>query len=577
MPQTNQQSSEQSSATSAPSATGVSTVTRAKTIADLAQPFDLLVIGGGVNGLATAWDAALRGLKVAIVEKDDWGSGTSSWSSRLAHGGLKYLEHFEFGLVRESLGDREWLLRAAPHLVKPLAFIMPFYTTNKNPKLLLQVGMLVYDILSAGKSVPNHRIFSRAKTIEREPGIVRTNLQGSGVYYDAQVSYAERLCVELVLAAEAAGATALNYGKVESLLTEGDRVAGAVVLDRETGERHDVRATVTVNAAGPWIDSVLAGSPMGETRLNGGTKGTHLVIDAFEGGPVDECVYYEARSDGRQTLVIPWLGRYLIGSTDKRFSGDLDRAMPDDEEIDYIIDETNLVFPEAHLTRDSIAFAYTGVRPLPYKPDGAEGTITRKHIVKNHGPHNPGLITLIGGKLTTFRTLGEHAADAVVRELGIRRRKSSTRATPFLGSALAPDAVRTAVLAEFTTLDGATADRLIAIYGSRASQVLKLATVGFGFGSAKASADALLRAEVAFSVRTEHAIHVKDVVARRTMHGLDNDLGRPVLDVVGEVMAAELGWDSARVKSEIADYLYYIERLTNTEKGEPIGALSAGN
>jgi len=559
----------------------VSTPTRATTIGQLTEPFDLLVIGGGVNGLATAWDAALRGLKVAIVEKDDWGSGTSSWSSRLAHGGLKYLEHFEFGLVRESLRDREWLLRAAPHLVKPLAFIMPFYTTNKNPKLLLQVGMLVYDVLSAGKSVPNHRIFSRAKTIEREPGIVRTNLQGSGVYYDAQVSYAERLCVELVLAAEAAGATALNYGKVESLLTDGDRVAGAVVLDRETGVRHEIRAKVTVNAAGPWIDTVLAGSPMGTTRLNGGTKGTHLVIDAFEGGPVDECVYYEARSDGRQTLVIPWLGRYLIGSTDKRFSGDLDRAMPDDEEIDYIIDETNMVFPDAHLTRDSIAFAYTGVRPLPYKPDGAEGTITRKHIVKNHGPHNPGLITLIGGKLTTFRTLGEHAADAVVRELGIRRTKSTTRATPFLGSVIAPDAVRTAILAKFPTLDEATADRLISIYGARAGAVLELATAETGFGStateAGAAANALLRAEVAFSVRTEHAVHVKDVVARRTMHGLENDLGRPVLAVVAEVMANELGWDAARVKSEIADYLYYIERLTNTEKGEPIGALSAGN
>jgi len=550
---------------------------REKTIADLAEPFDLLVIGGGVNGLATAWDAALRGLKVAIVEKDDWGSGTSSWSSRLAHGGLKYLEHFEFGLVYESLRDREWLLRSAPHLVKPLAFIMPFYTTNRNPKLLLQVGLFVYDVLSFGKSVPNHRIFSRAKTIEREPGLVRTNLQGAGVYYDAQVSYAERLCVELVLAAEAAGATALNYGKVESLLTEGNRVVGAVVLDRETGKSHDVRAKVTINAAGPWIDYVLADTPMGETRLNGGTKGTHLVIDTFEGGPVDECVYYEARSDGRQTLVIPWLGRLLIGSTDKRFSGDIDRAMPDDEEIDYIIKETNAVFPSANLTRDSVTFAYTGIRPLPYKPDGAEGTITRKHIVKNHGPKNPGLITLIGGKLTTFRSLGEHAADAALRELGLRRSKSATRVTPFPGSAMSPAEVHAALSSGYPTLQSADIDQLIAVYGSRARDVLELATVEFGFGTPAAKTDALLRAEVAFSTRTEHAVHVKDIVARRTMHGMENDLGRPVLTVVAEVMAGELGWDAARIASEIADYLYYIERLTNTEAGEPIGALSARN
>jgi len=550
---------------------------RSDAIERLADHFDVLVIGGGVNGLATAWDASLRGLKVAIVDKDDWGSGTSSWSSRLVHGGLKYLEHYEFGLVYESLRDREWLLRAAPHLVKPLAFIMPFYGSNKNPKWLLRLGMLVYDILSVGKSVPNHRGFSRARTIEREPGIVREDLQGSGVYYDAQVAYAERLCVELMLAATAAGAVAVNYAQVDSLMTEGDRVTGATVVDRESGLRHDVRAKITVNAAGPWIDDVLADSPMGTSRLNGGTKGTHLVVEAFSGGPVDECVYYEARSDGRQVLVIPWLGRYLIGSTDKRFTGELDRAMPDDQEVDYIIEETNNVFPEARLTRDSVAFAYTGVRPLPYQPNGDEGTITRKHIVKSHSPKHPGLITLIGGKLTTFRTLGEHATDAVIRELGIKRSRSTTRKTPLPGSQAAPGQIRTAVLEAFPTLDSGVADKLIAVYGSRTVQVMELAQGEFRFGGAGEMPSAVLRAEIVFSVRTEQAVHVKDVLARRTMLGLENDLGQSALPVVGEVMATELGWDAARIDQEMTDYRFYIQRLTNTERGERIGAFSSGH
>lgn len=555
---------------------------RASSIAALAdEEWDLLVIGGGVNGLATAWDAALRGLRVAIVDKDDWGSGTSSWSSRLVHGGLKYLEHLEFGLVYESLRDREWLLRSAPHLVQPLAFIMPFYRSNKNGPFILRLGMLLYDILSFGKSVPNHRIYNRARTLEREPGLVRTDLTGSGVYYDAQIAYAERLAVELVLAAERAGAVAVNYARAESLLVEGGRVRGAVVLDRETGTEHSVRAKVTVNAAGPWIDELLAGSPMGATRLNGGTKGTHLVVDRFEGGPVDECVYYEARSDGRQVLVIPWLGRYLIGSTDKRFTGDLDRAMPDDQEIDYILAETNTVFPEARLTRESIAYAYTGVRPLPYQPDSDVGKVTRKHIVKNHGPEHPGLLTLIGGKLTTFRTLGEHAADAVGRELG-RRGRSSTRRTPLPGSSVSPADARAAAAAAVRTpsgpaLEPEALERLVALYGSRAAEVARLALAEFGLAGAAAPADSLLRAQAAYAVREEQAVRLRDVLARRSMRGLDDDLGVPDAPLVAAVMAAELGWDEARTEREVADYLYYIERLTRTEEGERIATVSSGN
>lgn len=539
---------------------------RASDLESLKSGVDLLVIGGGVNGLATAWDASLRGLRVAIVEKGDWGSGTSSWSSRLIHGGLKYLEHLEFGLVFESLRDREWLLRSAPHLVKPLAFLMPFYRTNEHGRLILRLGMFVYDVLSFGKSVPNHRGLSRKATIEREPSLVRDGLQGAGVYYDAQVAHAERLCVELMLAARAAGAITVNYAEVEALLARGSSVAGATVVDRETGERFDVPATVTVNAAGPWIDDVLRGTDMGAVRLNGGTKGTHLVVDRWQGGPTEECVYYEARSDGRQVLVIPWLDRYLIGSTDKRFDGDLDRAMPDEQEVEYILAETNAVFPEARLTRDSIAFAYTGVRPLPYKASGAEGAITRKHIVKVH-PQG-GLITLIGGKLTTFRTLGEHAADAASRVLGVKQ-KSRTRTTALPGSAIKPEVALAQVREMRPGLDSAVAIRLVDIYGSRALDVVQLMETD--------DPHAVITAEVLVAVRHEQARTLSDVLARRTMRGLDNDLGVSVLARVVAVMATELGWSAGRAASERDEYLYYIERLTRTEEGGRLGAVPTGN
>ncbi len=360
------------------------------------ETYDVLVIGGGVNGLATAWDAAARGMSVLIVDKGDWGSGTSSWSSRLVHGGLKYLEHLEFGLVYESLRDREWLLRKAPHLVKPLPFLMPFYKTNQHNRWVLRLGMLIYDVLSFGKSVPNHRALSPKQTVALAPGLRQDGLQGAGRYYDAQVEFAERLCIELLLAAQAAGAVTRNHTAAVSFVSEGARVSGAVLFDGATRRERTVHARVVINAAGPWIDDVLAGTPMGAERLNGGTKGTHLVVRRFVGGPSTDCVYYEAQSDGRQVLVIPWHGRYLIGSTDKRFIGDLDRAQPDQQEVDYILSETNIAFPGAKLSADDVEYAYTGVRPLPYVPTGDVGKITRKHIIHAHGPNHPGLLTVIG-------------------------------------------------------------------------------------------------------------------------------------------------------------------------------------
>src|SRR5919107_2087372 len=350
-------------------------------------PFDLIVVGAGINGAGIARDAAMRGLRVLLLDKGDISSGTTSWSTRLAHGGLRYLQHYEVFLVREALKDREILLRMAPHLVKPLGFLVPVYEHMSHGKLMIQLGMMAYDVLSAEKSVENHSIFDREQTLEREPGLNPEGLRAAAFYYDAQAEYAERLAVENAVSARDYGAVVLTYAEVGRLIVEDGRAVGVEFTDSLSGERYAARAPVTVNVAGPWVDEVLEGMDRygsSEERMIGGTKGSHIVVDPFPGAP-RTALYVEAREDGRPYFILPWNGRYLIGTTDIRYEDDLDLVVADDEEIDYLINETNHVIPEANLTRDDVLFTYSGVRPLPYQPEGEEGGITRSHIIYDHG------------------------------------------------------------------------------------------------------------------------------------------------------------------------------------------------
>ncbi|MCW2884197.1 MAG: glycerol-3-phosphate dehydrogenase [Streptosporangiaceae bacterium] len=518
-------------------------------------PLDLLVVGGGVNGLAIAWDAALAGLSVAVVDKGDWGSGTSSWSSRMIHGGLKYLENYDVRMVRESLRDREWLLRTAPHLVKPLPFVLPFYRGNAHSKLALRLGMIAYDVLSFDKSLQRHENFSREELIERLPGIRREGLQGASRYYDAQVEYAERLCVELMIGARQAGATAVNYARVSSLCLDGNRVAGARVLDELTGVEHTIEAKVTINVAGAWADDIVAGTPAADRRWIGGTKGTHLVVAPFEGAPGD-AMYYES-DDGRPMMVIPWLGRYLIGSTDKRFSGDLDTVSADEEELDYILHETNKLFPKAGLSRDSILYWYTGVRPLPYVAEGKTADISRRHEIHDHAPVVEGLLTVVGGKLTTFRALATHALAGIRRKVPAGGSRLDEQRLP--GYATAPVELPADIVV-------GVAARLHRLYGGRAREVAELMQREPESARVLDPATQLVAAEVLFAVRNEQAVHLADVLARRVMVGLEPGLGRGVMGDVAEVMAGELGWDAEHVKAERAAYEAYLCRFQVIEE-----------
>ncbi len=543
-------------------------------------PFDVIVVGAGINGAGIARDAAMRGLRVLLLDKGDIASGTTSWSGRLIHGGLRYLEHFEIPLVRESLRDRERLLHMAPHLVRPLGFLVPIYDYMKRGPLVIRLGMLAYDVLSFDKSVANHKMFSPEEALEREPGLHPDGLQGAAFYYDAQAEYAERVAVENAVSAREHGALVLTYAKVERLIVESGAVTGVEFTDVLGSGKYEARAPVTVNVAGPWVDEVLRGMGYPESRMMGGTKGSHIIVDPFPGAPKRETLYVEARKDGRPYFINPWNGRYLIGTTDIRYEGDLDRVVADEEEIDYLLDETNHVIPEANLSREDVLFTYSGVRPLPYQPEGAEGGVTRSHIVYDHSkgrgvgtkrssigegtPSVGGLISIVGGKLTTYRNLSRQTVNMVYYKLGTEAPESRTGKVPLPGG-VTPDFE--AFAAEFKATSGLVeelAERLLKLYGARAPDVLALAgddpSLRMPLGPSATVETGLMGAEVLYAFHHEMAQTLADALLRRTMVGMGPRVGLDVDEAAAQVAVKHLGWNEERAGSEVDAYRRYVER-----------------
>lgn len=525
--------------------------------------FDLIVIGGGINGVAIARDASMRGMSVCLVEKDDLSSGTSAWSSRLIHGGLRYLEHREFALVRESLRERERLLGNAPHLVSPLAMVVPIHDGAKRGPLLIRAGMAMYDGLSWDKSLPLHRMLNREKALDRTPGLSEDGLRGSAVYYDAQVTFAERLVIENALSAYEHGAQIVTRAEVTGIVADGAVVRGVEVVDGISGEAHHIYGRIVVNVAGPWVDRVLAGTPKGaiEHRYIGGTKGSHVVVERWEGAP-DEAIYYESRTDGRPILILPWNGMMLLGSTDLRFDGDLDRVEASGEEIDYLLGEANALFAGLQLTANDVLYSYAGVRPLPYQPDGATGAITRQHIIKDHAPGIRGLWSVIGGKLTTHRSLAEEVVDMAARVLAIDV-DCLTAETPLPGAAgIAFDAFRVGMERQVASLgmSDRLASRLVSIYGSRAEHVLDIARAKPELAEVFDEESGAIVAELVFGVQSEMAISLADLLLRRTMVAYGSHAGIGADEAAMQLGGKALGWTKPRQRKEIDAYRNWIAR-----------------
>ena len=521
------------------------------------RAFDLAIIGAGINGAGIARDAALRGLKVVIFDKNDMCSGCSAISSRLIHGGLRYLEYGEIPLVYESLHERRCLRKTAPHLVQPLRICIPVYEGARRGPLLIRLGMLAYDLLSVTKKMPRHDMLSSAEIKEKEPGLETSGLRGVARYFDAQVTFAERLVLENLLAAQSAGAEIFLHSEVTCIEVD-DGAVSAIVFEDPQGHKRRAAVSVVVNAAGPWVDRVLDVAPRSARRLIGGTKGSHIIVGKFDGAPRD-AFYVEAAADGRPFFIIPWYGQYLIGTTDIRYDGDLDHIRASGAEVDYLLNETNRVFPGAHLSRGDIHYAYAGVRPLPYKEKGPESAITRRHIIKRNSDVAEGLVSIVGGKLTTYRHLAEQAVDEVGKILRRRLPPCRTRDADLPG-VFGLDASR-AALEKTGLLSPAGVDRMIDVYGGRAFSLVALCEDEPGLARTLGEGRRILAAEVVLALREEFAQTLSDIVFRRMMIGFDADQACNLYEDIAAIAAAEAGWGSGHTKQQLEELGEYAESL----------------
>ena len=507
--------------------------------------YELIVIGAGINGAAIAREAAVAGFKVLIVERGDIACGTSSASSRLIHGGLRYLEYAEVGLVYESLRERERLLELAPHLVEPLELCIPVYRGARRGRWQIGVGLALYDVLSAGKSLPRRRMFGRDEMLAKMPGLNPEGLVGGASYFDAQVRYPERLVVENVRDAVEHGAVLETYTRVTRVRVERGRAAG--VEWQSARGPGGARAPLIVNAAGPWVDEVLG--PIRHTRLIGGTKGSHIVVPPFAGAP-NVGVYVEAGTDHRPFFILPWNELLLIGTTDERYEGDPSAAEIDARERAYLAGETERVFPGAAGLAGRVLYTSTGVRPLPYKPGGAEGAITRRHIVRRHRAAR-GVYSIVGGKLTTHRALAEDVLAKIRHELPRPVSRDVTRARPLPGTLAVAD--RAALLAELRGRFGEQrAQRLLRVYGKSAAEVGELAARPEL--EQKLGESDVLTAELVHALTKEWAVTLEDLLQRRCMAGLDADFGLRAAPAAAAALTRLGIWDSARADHELAAY-----------------------
>ncbi|MEM8603737.1 MAG: glycerol-3-phosphate dehydrogenase/oxidase [Cyanobacteria bacterium P01_H01_bin.121] len=535
------------------------------------QTYDLIIIGGGVNGAGVARDAALRGVKTILIEKGDFASGTSSWSTRLVHGGLRYLEYFEFSLVRESLREREILLRTAPHLVTPIMMTIPIYRDRSRPYWKIQAGMFLYDILSFDKSMLAHRMLPKPQFRQHFRQIDPEGLAGGAQYYDAQASNAERLCWETIASAKEAGATVLNYVEMTALHCENDRITRVACRDALTDQTFEIRASdraMVMNTTGPWVDQALQrgvrdgqDQPLSKKRHMGGTKGSHIVVPPFAGAP-DTALYVEAKTDGRPFFIVPWLGMYLIGTTDLKFtSGNLDHVKADNDEVDYLLRETNLVIPNANLGRESVLFTYSGVRPLPYEAGKSAGSITRRHILYDHrkdGVNN--LISLVGGKLTTWRHVGEEIVDQLFKRWGVEAPPCPTLTKPLPGAISFSDPLIQATMQRYQgKMPASSVYHLFSTYGRQALLVLELIDEHPELAHPIAPNEIILNAQLVFAARSEMAHTLVDMARRRTSLAVRGHYGLHLLPEMTDLMRRYCDWDNAKCERESHAYRQFME------------------
>jgi glycerol-3-phosphate dehydrogenase len=540
------------------------------------RPFDLVVIGGGMAGAGVARDAALRGHRTLLLERKDFAFGTTSRSSKLIHGGLRYLELFDFGLVRESLRERERLARLAPHLVRPLPFLVPVYRGAKRGMFMIRIGMKLYDLLTPGKRTDHYRTITANETMRLERFLEPRDLLGSGYYFDDLLLLPERLCLENVLSAQRWGATVYNYAEVMGIRNVAPSAVGGNwevevrgVLD---GAQARVTARVVVNATGPWADQVrqLAGVDGGR-RCVRTTKGIHLLLPRV----TDHAVYIAAKRDDRMFFVIPWQQFTLVGTTDTDFKGDLDRLAATREEVQYLMHETQRVFPAAGMREEDIYYTYSGVRPLSFEEGKSASTVSRAHKVIPEGESGT-FLSITGTKLTCFRSLAETAVDQVGQLLN-RSAPCRTHRLALDGSD-GEDTVEVRLWADVqdlgkrSGLEPAQIQNLLNIYGRRYPTILAVAGRSPELKERLCEQNPDIRAQLVHAVEHERAETLADFLLRRTGIGTGPCLGKDCCERIALWMGELKGWGRERTDREIRDYLAEIALGQQFREASPAGA-----
>lgn len=545
------------------------------------QGVDVLILGAGVNGAGLFRDLSEQGVDCLIVDKGDFGSGTSAAPSRLIHGGLKYLETGEFGLVAQSTLERNLLLKNAPHNVEPLPTFIPVFSWTRGvwaslrtlfgsttaPRsrgaVLIKIGLALYDYFGARERVmPRHRFLFK-KSATREMPYITPAIVAGGIYHDAKVNRPERLIYELVSDGLEANSRSAASNFTRLIAAEN----GVVSFSAPDGFNFSLRPKLVINAAGPWIDHVneALGKP---TKMIGGTKGSHILLDhpqlvqSLKG----RMIYFEA-DDGRICLVYDYHGLALVGSTDIP-SDDPDNVRADDPEIDYFIESLRSLLPKLEFDRSQIIYAYSGIRPLPASDASEPGLISRDHsapVIEPDEKRPFAIISLVGGKWTTFRGFAEEVADTVLERLK-RKRVQSTRNLAIGGGKDYPVDKKShsewvANQSQFSGLSAVRVETLLRRYGTTASQIIDLEKQR---GSdLLPDCDTISRAEIAWITRNEFVVHLADIVLRRTTLAIDGALSRANLQAIADIAAQELGWSDERKAEEIASITDELSRRHN--------------
>lgn len=511
---------------------------------------DVLIIGGGITGAAIARDAAMRGLSVMLVERGDFAGGTSSRTSKLIHGGLRYLEHGHLHLVYESCRERVILLRTAPHLVQPLDFLIPIYHGDPRSLTKVQIGLRLYDLLAAGRRLRPHRIISADEVWSREPALERDGLVGGALYADCRMQDA-RLCLEIVLDAERRGAVCRNGVRAERLVMEDGRVVGAIVRDERTGRPETLAARAVVNAAGPWADRVIRmAQPEASPRLRP-TKGIHIVLPRRIGA---HALLVSSRRAGRVIFLIPWDNEMLVGTTETMVRDLPDEVEAEPEEVAYLLEEVHRVLPRAELTGDDVVATFAGLRPLIDWGGGEPGAVSRAHRIVEEPP---GLVHVLGGKYTTHRAIAEAVVTRLLRRLGRHDPGCRTATTPLwsVGESPAAYADRVARHAEAATAVPERSLRyLAATYGVRHREILALARRDPELAQPLCPHHPHIGAEFLYACQQEHARGLMDFAFRRTAVAYSPCRGGDGIEAYRTVLVRYLGRAVEAANREIVAY-----------------------